>query len=166
MTTIRREKEEDIPQVYQVNSLAFENEAEAKLVEKLRKAKTYIGLVAETDGKVVGHISFSAVTLEDETTDFLGLAPMSVLPDFQSQGIGSMLVKEGLKLCADEGFTAVFVLGHSHYYPRFGFETAKLRSFSCEYPSPDESFMVVELKPGALNGKQGLIKYGPEFAEF
>jgi len=91
---------------------------------------------------------------------------MSVLPELQNQGIGLKLVKEGLKAAAAAGFTAIFVLGHSHYYPRFGFETAKLRGFSCEYPSPDESFMVLELVPGALKGKQGVIKYGPEFAEF
>jgi putative acetyltransferase len=162
---IRKEVSYDFPQVFQVISSAFGIEDEARLVEKLRNAPTYIALVAEIDGKVVGQITFSAVSLDDEQTKFLGLAPLAVLPEFQNQGIGSRLVKEGLKVCKDNGYTAVFVLGHSRYYPRFGFEIAKQRGFSCEYPSPDESFMVLELVDGALNGKSGLIKYGPEFNE-
>lgn len=163
---IRPEEERDFSQVYRLNSLAFEGEAEANLVAKLRKAKIYFSLVAEIDGKIAGHIAFSTVTLNDEPAKFLGLAPMSVAPEFQNQGIGSILVLEGLEMAANQGFAAVFVLGHSHYYPRFGFKTAKPKGFSCEYTSPDEFFMVIELEPGALAGKQGLIKYGPEFAEF
>lgn len=166
MIEIRPEKEEDFPQVYRVNALAFERDEESVLVEKLRKVESYMALVAERDGKIVGHISFTPVTVEDEETRFLGLAPMAVAPEFQSQGIGSRLIEEGLKICAERGFTAVFVLGHAHYYPRFGFETAARRGFSCEYPSPDESFMVLELEAGALEGRRGLVKYCPEFAGF
>lgn len=165
MTQIRPETEEDFQQVYRVNTLAFEGETEAKLVEKLRKVESYIALVAETDGKIVGHISFTPVTLNDEQTTFLGLAPMAVLPEYQNQGVGSKLVREGLKICAGKGFTAVFVLGHPTYYPRFGFETAKTKGFFCEYEVPDEAFMVLELETGALQGKQGVIKYVPEFAQ-
>lgn len=161
---IRKEEEKDFEQVYRVNLLAFGGEDEAKLVERLRTVSTCISLVAESDGMVVGHISFSPVTLNDEQVSFLGLAPMSVLPEFQNTGIGTALVKKGLTECEAAGCRAVFVLGHSTYYPRFGFETAKLRGFSCEYPSPDEAFMVLELVPGALAGKTGLIKYHPEFA--
>lgn len=165
MMEIRKETEKDFSEVFQVVASAFENESEAKLVERLRNVEPFISLVAEKDGRIVGHIAFSAVTLDDEPTDFLGLAPMAVAPEFQNQGIGSRLVREGLKICADAGFTAVFVLGHPEYYPRFGFETAKLLGFSCEYPAPDEAFMVLELEKGALDGRKGLIKYRPEFAE-
>ena len=164
MIEIRREREQDFAEVYRVNSLAFEQEDEAKLVEKLRK-NPHISLVAEADGKIVGHIFFSSMTLENEKTEFTGLAPMAVLPEFQNQGIGSKLVRGGLEVCAAEGFTAVFVLGHPDYYPRFGFETAKLKGFACEWDVPEEAFMVVELKKGALKNKSGLVKYQPEFAE-
>jgi len=58
----------------------------------------------------------------------------------------------------------VVVLGHPHYYPRFGFVPAATKGLSCEYPVPDEVFMVTELVPGALRGRTGLVKYHPEFA--
>jgi putative acetyltransferase len=89
---------------------------------------------------------------------------MSVLPEHQNRGIGTALVKQGLKECSAAGATAIFVLGHAHYYPRFGFQTAGPSGFSSEYPGTDESFMVLELVEGALSGKSGLIKYGPAFA--
>lgn len=162
---IRPEKVEDFAQVYRVNSAAFEGEGEAKLVENLRKAAPHISLVAEVEGEIAGHIFFSPMTFEDEKTDFLGLAPMAVLPEFQNQGVGSKLVREGLKTASEKGFTAVFVLGHANYYPRFGFQTAKTKGFSCEYDVPDEIFMVLELEKDALKGKKGLVKYRPEFAE-
>src|SRR5687768_3317839 len=91
---IRAEKEEDFLQVYRVNSLAFESESEAKLVDRLRKVESYIAFVAEKDGTIVGHISFTSVTVENEQTTFLGLAPLAVLPEFQNQGIGSKLIRE------------------------------------------------------------------------
>lgn len=166
MIKIRLENPEDYAQVFQVNLLAFETQAEANLVDKLRQAQPYISLVAEIGKKIVGHIFFSPMFFECGKTDFLGLAPMAVLPEFQNQGIGSQLVREGLRIAAQEGATAVFVLGHKDYYPRFGFEVAKTRGFSCEYPVPDELFMVLELQQGSLTGKQGLIKYSPQFAGF
>lgn len=165
MVKIRPEKEVDFVQVFRVNALAFETEAEAKLVEKLRRVERSISLVAEADGEIAGHILFSPMTFEDEESNFLGLAPMAVLPEFQNRGVGSQLVREGLRIAAEHGFTAVFVLGHPEYYPRFGFETARAKGFYSEYDVPDEVFMVLELVPGALDGKQGLVKYRPELAE-
>jgi putative acetyltransferase len=117
------------------------------------------------DGKAVGHIFFSPMAFEGQESDFLGLAPMAVRPEFQNQGIGSKLVKEGLRIASESGFKAVFVLGHPGYYPRFGFETAKTKGFVSEYDVPDEVFMVLELEKDALKGKCGLVKYRPEFAE-
>ena len=148
-----------------MNSLAFETDDEAKLVDRLRYTDSHIALVAVARGQVVGHIMFTPVTLDGERTTFAGLAPMAVLPEYQNQGIGSRLVAEGLNECRDAGFTAVFVLGHPDYYPRFGFSTAKLKGFSCEYPAPDEAFMALELEMGALEGKNGLIRYNPAFNE-
>jgi putative acetyltransferase len=165
MIKVRPENLPDFAQVFEVNARAFETEAEAKLVEKLRAIQPHISLLAEIDGQIVGHIFFSPMFFADEKTDFLGLAPMAVLPEFQRQGIGTKLVETGLKNAVERGFTAVFVLGHAGYYPRFGFEIAKTRGFVSEYPVPDEYFMVLELKKDSLTGKQGLIKYCPAFAE-
>ncbi len=166
MTVIRSEEQRDFESVFRINALAFDADTEAKLVELLRKVEGYISLVAEKDGQIIGHISFTPVRLGDQKTAFAGLAPMSVLPKYQNQGIGSQLVEAGLQACREAGFTAVFVLGHPGYYPRFGFQIARPKGFSCEYPSQDEAFMVLELVDGALDGKQGLIKYDPAFAGF
>lgn len=168
MIKIRREAEDDYPAVFRVNELAFESDGEPRLVEQLR-AKPHISLVAVDGEKVVGHIFFSDASIEavdGSSTPTTSLAPMAVLPKYQNQGIGSKLVKAGLKACAEEGRDAVFVLGHKDYYPKFGFEIAAGRGFSCQFEVPDEHFMVIELREGALAGKSGKIMYPPEFSDF
>jgi len=167
MIEIRRETEADYPEVFQVNALAFGSEGEPRLVEKLR-ARPHISLVAADEGKIVGHIFFSGIFIEEpdgHVSDTTGLAPMAVLPEYQNQGVGSRLVREGLKACEEEGHDAVFVLGHKDYYPRFGFEIARNKGFTCQFEVPDEYFMVLELTPDALAGKSGKITYPPEFSE-
>ena len=167
MTTIRDETPEDYEAVYRVNALAFGQEGEAALVERLRGACPHLSLVAVEGGRVVGHIFFSPVTVESDDAAFeaVGLAPMAVLPELQNQGVGSQLVRRGLEECARRGHEVVFVLGHPDYYPRFGFTPAGAKGLTCEYPAPDEAFMVAELRPGALAGRTGLVRYRPEFAE-
>jgi putative acetyltransferase len=95
----------------------------------------------------------------------MGLAPLAVHPDYQKQGIGSQLVREGLKVCERIGHDVVVVLGHPEYYPRFGFVTASQKGLRCEYDVRDEVFMVAEMKPDALRGRHGLVKYSPEFGK-
>ncbi len=164
MVTVRAEAAADIPAVHRVNELAFGRPGEADLVDALRAAaRPYISLVAVDEGRVVGHIFFSPVTLEGEDSAILGLAPMAVLPEAQRRGIGSRLVRAGLEECRRIGCDAVVVLGHPEYYPRFGFVPASRKGLRCEYPVPDEVFMVTELRPNALS-RQGLVKYRPEFA--
>ncbi len=168
MIIVHAETAEDYPAVRQINELAFGGSDEAVLVDKLRAvADPQISLVAVKDGHVVGHIFFSPVSIEisDAASLALGLAPMAVLPQYQKQGIGSQLVREGLKECQRMGCNVVVVLGHPEYYPRFGFVPAKQKELSCEYPVPDEVFMVAELKPEALDGRRGLVKYLPEFSD-
>ena len=86
---------------------------------------------------------------------------MAVVPSAQRRGIGSALVSAGLDAC--RMFDAVVVLGHAGYYPRFGFVPASRFSLRCEYDVPDDVFMVRELRPGALAGKRGTIRYHPAF---
>lgn len=93
----------------------------------------------------------------------MALAPMAVLPDYQNRGIGSLLVQQGMKQCAGLGYEFIVVVGHPEYYPRFGFVPAHQMGLRCKYPVPDDVFMVAELKPGALTGKQALVLYHPEF---
>jgi putative acetyltransferase len=76
-----------------------------------------------------------------------------------------MLVRAGLDECRNQGHEIVFLVGHPEYYPRFGFVPARAKGFECEYEAPDEAWMVVELKEGALAGKQGKVTFRPEFKE-
>ena len=164
---IRTETTEDGPAVREVNERAFGRPAEATLVELLRAAKkVVVSLVALDDGRVVGHILFSSVTVAVAPENFrgVGLGPMSVLPEFQNQGIGSRLVREGLDTCRRSGYGAVVVLGHTGFYPRFGFSTAKDYGLDNEYNESD-AFMVMELQVGVLGKISGLVKYAPEFRE-
>ena len=166
MIVVRDERPGDHRAVREVNEAAFDRMGEANLVDALRGvAEPLVSLVADEDGSVVGHVLFSPVSLEPEPFGYLalGLAPLAVLPSRGGRGIGSLLVAEGLKECRRLGCTAVFVLGDPAYYRRFGFATAARVGFRSEYEVPEEAFMVVELKPGALDGWRGLVRYRPEF---
>ena len=170
MTIVRAETAEDYAAVRRVNELAFGNPVEALLVDRLRAvADPHISLVAVKDGQVVGHIFFSPVSIEirieisDSASLVMGLGPMAILPEYQRQGLGSQLVRAGLQECQRIGCNAVVVVGHPEYYPRFGFVPASQNGLRCEFPVPDDVFMVAELKPAALSGLRGLVKYHPEF---
>ena len=168
MITIRAEQAGDVDAVRRVNELAFGRPEEAALVDALRRAADpHISLVAADGGRVVGHVFFSPVSIEpgDSSVAAMGLAPMAVLPEYQRRGVGSLLVREGLEECRRAGCVAVVVLGHPEYYPRFGFVPASRFGLRSEYPAPDEAFMALELAPGALAGRRGLVKYRPEFGE-
>lgn len=167
MSTIRAEQAEDHESIRRVVELAFGKPNEADLVEALRKyAHPHISLVAVVDGQVVGHIFFSPVSIESEGDAFtaIGLAPLAVLPDYQNKGIGTELAWAGLRECKLLGHDVVVVLGHPEYYPRFGFVPAARKGIRSEYDVPDEVFMVAELTPGTLKGREGLVKYHPEFS--
>ena len=163
----RLEQEADRDAVYAVNVAAFPGKQEAELVDKLREtAEPLISLVAEDNGKIIGHILFSPVTLaSDSTLQLMGLAPMAVLPQHQKQGIGSRLVALGLEHCQLLGAGAVAVLGHPAFYPRFGFTSATGFGIKSEYDVPPEVFMIRELQPGYLSGKNGTISYHQAFSE-
>ena len=163
---IRAENENDRAAVYSVNASAFESPAEAILVNALRKqAQPIVSLVAEESGEVVGHIMFSPVSLSGfASLNAFGLAPMAVAPEYQGKGIGSALVRAGLEQCKLLGFTAVVVLGHSDYYPRFGFSPSSRFGIDSEYEVPEDVFMAMELQPGALSGKTGRVKYHDAFS--
>jgi putative acetyltransferase len=166
---IRREEEGDAPSVRRINELAFGRPIEADLIDALRAAGAVIlSLVAAEEDVVVGHVLFSPVTLESETARFsiVGLGTLAVLPGRQKTGIGSMLVNAGLAELRRANHDAVVVVGHPSYYPRFGFVRASTHNIRCDFEVPDEAFMVMELKPGALAERAGVVHYRPEFAAF
>jgi putative acetyltransferase len=163
---IRREIPEDIEAIRHVNEEAFGGKEEADIVDALRKrSATVLSLVATDEGRVIGHILFSPVTIESESSSFpaVALAPMSVLPEYQGKGIGSDLVRAGLDECRAMGHELVVLVGHADYYPRFGFVPARERGIECEFEVPDEAWMLLELREGALGGRKGTVKFQAEF---
>lgn len=126
--TIREETKVDAAIISKVTMAAFEtleisNHTEQFIVEALRSAKALtLSLVAEVDGRVVGHIGFSPVTISDGTMNWYGLGPLSVLPEYQRRGIGSALIREGLSRLKGLGAGGCCLVGHPEYYRRFGFE--------------------------------------------
>src|SRR5215471_18873826 len=166
MLIVRGETPENIPAIHHIHTAAFGRPNEADLVDVLRQHNALtISLVAVKDGRLVGHIAFSPVTITSSTgtIEALGLAPMAVLPAYQRRDIGSQLVEVGLTACHNTPYDVVVVLGHLHYYPRFGFVPAKPLGIVWEHDAPEEAFMVKEIQEGALAQIRGVVKYRPEF---
>ena len=166
MAIIREESPNDRAAVREVNIRAFGQAVEADLVDALRENSAgLLSLVAVKDGQVVAHILFSPATIgaDDNTVEGMGLAPMAVLPDYQQQGIGSELVRAGIARLASTACPFVIVLGHPHYYPRFGFEPASRRGIRSEWEVPDEAFMILVLDDERMREVSGVARYRPEF---
>jgi len=168
MIFIRLETSEDIAAIAEVNHQAFGQPDEAGLVNELRVAGALtLSLVAELEGKIVGQIAFSPMTLDKQPVKarVLGLGPMAVLPGYQKQGVGLRLLEAGLDACRKQGVEIVIVLGHPEFYPKAGFERASRFGIQCEYEVPDEAFMSLELVPGAMRKYAGVAHYHPAFGK-
>jgi predicted N-acetyltransferase YhbS len=166
---IRPEKIKDYPEIFQLVKEAFENAPYADhdehyLVNRLRDSDTYIpelALVAVLNDIIVGHIMFTKIKVGRHTC--LSLAPVSVLPNYQKQGIGSALIDAGHKKARILGYQVVIVLGHEKYYPRFGYKPCHDYQIACPFDAPKEAFMVYELQSGSLNNIKGKAKYPKAF---
>ncbi|MCC5847049.1 MAG: N-acetyltransferase [Verrucomicrobia bacterium] len=139
--TIRPSTPADLESIRQVHLHAFpesENERVARLALELcaeTGTRPTVSLLAEQEGKVVGHVVFSPVTLTGaEEVSCYTLAPLGVMPDMQKRGIGTGLVKAGLKQLENDGVQLVFVYGDPAYYGRFGFSQELARTYVPPYP--------------------------------
>ena len=125
---IRKEKNTDFESITIVTIEAFKNhpisrQTEHFIINALRSANALtISLVAEIDKQIVGHIAFSPINISDGTTGWYGLGPVSVLPDYQKQGIGKALINKGLSLLKNMGAQGCALVGPSEYYKKFGFK--------------------------------------------
>ncbi len=149
--------------VHHVHTTAFTTPEEAVLVDALRAgASPLVSLVAEDDGRVVGHVMFSPVTLPGHPDlRLMGLAPLAVLPTHQRRGLGAALARAGLERCREVDIGAVFVLGDPKYYGRFGFVRAD--AIGCPFEAPAEDWMLVELQTDYLRGATGPTRWHPAF---
>ena len=164
--TIRKAIEPDFEAIFDLNALAFGQEDEAQLVESIRLTPEYLPkleLVAVQNQKIIGHILYSRVLIGKTDCDAVALAPMSVLPSFQKQGLGSRLIRHSLVEVEKSGFKSVIVLGHPQYYPRFGFKPASLWGIKFPQDVPDNVFMALSFTPDALSTCSGVISYSSAF---
>ncbi|PWW17350.1 MULTISPECIES: GNAT family N-acetyltransferase [unclassified Chryseobacterium] len=174
MITIRKEEKEDHQKVFQLTEEAFRemeysDHQEQFLVEKLRRSEAFIpelSLVAEDEkGTIAGHILFTKIKIvnEEKSFDSLALAPVSVKPEFQNQGIGAKLILEGHRIAEELGYESVILIGHEKYYPRFGYKKTSNFGISFPFDVPEENGMAVELVKDGLKDKKGVVKYPHEF---
>jgi putative acetyltransferase len=124
---IRNEMDSDIEAISEITRAAFENhqysnQTEEFIINALRDASALtISLVADAGKNVVGHIAFSPVTISDGSPGWYGLGPISVLPEFQRQGIGKSLIREGLSMLKAAGAKGCILVGDPSYYKSLGF---------------------------------------------
>lgn len=169
--TIRPEEAADQSAIYALHAAAFGQENESRLVDLLRKSTHYIpelSIVGELSGDIIGHVLFTKLKIVGaggQAFDTLALAPISVLPVLQYSGVGGQLIRYGLDAARQLGYGSVIVLGHEHYYPKFGFSPASAWGITTAYEVPGENFMAMELEPGALKGVSGRVVYPPEFEQ-
>ncbi len=169
MIEIRPERQGDEEAIAEVNRLAFDGEEEVGIIAGIRGSEFFIpelSLVAESDGRIIGHIMFSLINLirfDQPAEAILSLAPMAVEPEEQKKGTGSALVRAGMEIARELGHRIVIVIGHPGYYPRFGFEKARIHGYEIGIDVPDDVFMVAGLQPGALQESGGMVQFSPPF---
>ena len=152
---IRNEKKSDIQAISDVTEAAFltlpiSQHTEQFVIKALREANALtISLVAELDGRVVGHIAFSPVTFSDGSPNWHGLGPLSVLPEHHKQGIGKSLVNEGLSRLKDCGSRGCVLVGDPAYYQRFGFKNLPTLIYE---GIPQEYFLALPFDDSAHQG--------------
>jgi putative acetyltransferase len=159
---VRPEVAGDRDAIRRVNELAFEGPAEADIVDALRGSDAWLpslSLVAQDGTGIVGHALFSLVRL-DSGPELLSLGPMAVVPERQRGGVGTALVRRGVRRARGTKYPLVVVLGHPDYYPRFGFRPARRYGIETPYDAPDEAWMTLRL-PAYDDRVRGTVLYPP-----
>ncbi|MEG0012919.1 MAG: N-acetyltransferase [Cellulosilyticaceae bacterium] len=173
--SIRQEEVKDYQEVEQVVEKAFleaemSDYREHELVRRLRVSAEFIpelSLVALAEEKLVGHILLTKIEIRDEDQGIpsLALAPVAILPEYQGQGIGKILIELAVQKAKDLGYSSIIVLGHEKYYPKFGFVPTSKWGIKPPFEVPEEVFMGLELVEGALQGVKGTVVYSKAFFE-
>ncbi len=165
MVEVRRAMSDDAASIRKIHLSAFETCLEADLVERLEQnGEAVISMVATADGAIVGHILFSRMECEadGQPMDALGLAPVAVLPERQSRGIGTRLIEAGLDEARSLAVDIVFLVGEPDYYGRFGFSAATAAPFASPYAG--EYFQAKPISVGFTPPGSGRAEYPTAFA--
>jgi putative acetyltransferase len=135
---IRPERAEDAAGIDALLRAAFPEAVEADLVRRLRAdGDLALSLVAEENGAIIGQVAFVPIAVDpDPGYRIWGLAPISVLPQRQGQGIGSALTNAGLDRATEAGIGLILVLGDQNYYGRFGFDTMLAEGIDVAWAGP------------------------------
>jgi putative acetyltransferase len=166
MTQIRVALPGDEAAIVRVHAEAFGRAAEGELARRLHaRGDACVSLAALENDEIVGHVLFSPVSVDGRSFPRtpMGLGPVGVLPEWQKSGLGIHLCRAGIEACRERSAPFLVVLGHPTYYPRFGFVPAMRFGLTFGEMPPRDSFMALELVPGALAGVAGPVWYGPEF---
>jgi putative acetyltransferase len=159
MIEFRDESPNDKQAISHVVAAAFNQAAEAQLVEKLREAGDIaLSMVADEDGRLVGHVLLSKMNAPFPS---VALAPVSVIPTKQRSGIGSALIERAVDRARKENWAAIFVLGDPNYYERFGFSREAAKGFTSPYAGAH--FMMLKLWP-SLPTTTGELLHAPAFS--
>ncbi len=160
---IRPEAISDIDTIRAVTKAAFlraphTDHTEHFIVDALRKADAlFLSIVAELDATVVGHVAVSPVTISDNSVGWFGLGPISVIPELQRHGIGTLLMEEAIRQLVGRGAAGCVLVGDPAYYSRFGFESKP----GLDYPDvPPEYFQAVVFGPTV---PRGVVSYHEAF---
>lgn len=171
-SVVRPESPDDHDAIRRLVAAAFQSEAEAALVDRIRASGDYVAemaLVAEADGEIVGHVIISHAVLRSAEGDrrIVMLSPLAVLPEFQGRGIGSALVRSSLRVAEMRGEPLVVVEGSPAYYGRLGFEHALTYGIEINLPAwaPPEAAQVVRLSSFDPNDRtlRGKVVYPAAF---
>ena len=168
---IRAEQKSDYDAIKEVNDQAFNRPDEGHLVENLRLLPEFdarLSFIAELNGKIIGHALFFPIHIQGKDgRDYpcLSLGPIAVIPEYQNQGIGGLLIGAGHTTALKLGYNSVVLLGHPGYYPRFGYKPAKRWNLTNPWGYTDDPWMAIELVENSLVGKGGLAVYPEAFNE-
>lgn len=172
---VREERASDFTAVEALIQAAFKgieysDKTEHLLVRRLRQSTAFVpelSLVAEREGVLLGHILLTKVSIVngERQQESLSLAPVSVSPKWQGQGIGTALIEKAHRKAKEMGFPWIILLGHEDYYPRFGYQKSVDYDIRFPFEAPTENCMVKALLPNALEEVSGLVTYPKAFFE-
>lgn len=162
---IRHETPADFDAIHELTSIAFKPMAfsdgtEADIIRTLRAdGDLAISLVAEENGEIIGHVAFSPITIDGSHGGWFGLGPIAVKPERQRQGIGRVLIAEGLRLLDEQDASGCALIGNPHIYSRAGFG----RDGQLKYQDLDTKFVQRIVLRGAA--PSGMLGFAPAFGD-